>query len=41
MKFVKSNYRETLKNEHMGELFRTALITYCPDFQGLEHQTKT
>jgi len=32
MKFVKSNHRATVKNEHLGELIRTAVITYCPDF---------
>jgi len=41
MNFVKSNYRATLKNEHLGELICTALITYCPDFRGLENLTKT
>ena len=41
MKFVKSNRRVTLKNLHLGELIRTALITYCPGFRGLENQTKT
>jgi len=25
----------------LGELIRTALTTYCPDFRGLENQTKT
>ena len=37
MKFVKSNHRATLRNEHLGELIRTS-VTYCPDFQGLEKQ---
>jgi len=41
MKFVKSNHRATLKNELLGELIRTSLITYCPGFRGLENQTKT
>jgi len=41
MKFVKSNHVATLKNEHLGELFRTAFATYCPDFRGLENQTKS
>jgi len=27
MKFVKSNHRATLKNEHLGELIHTALTT--------------
>jgi len=40
MKFVKSNHRATLKNEHLGELICTALTTCCPDFRGLENQTK-
>jgi len=40
MKFVKSNYRATLKNEHLGELICIALTTYCADFRGLEHQKK-
>jgi len=40
MKFVKSNHRATLKNEHLGELIRTSL-TYCPDIWGLENQTKS
>jgi len=39
MKFVKSNHHATLKNEHLEELTCTALITYCPDFRGLENQT--
>jgi len=39
MKFVKSNHRATLKNEHLGELIRTVLTTYCPGFLGLENQT--
>ena len=29
------------KNEHLGELIRTALTTYCPGFRGLENQTRT
>jgi len=41
MKFVKSNHRTTLKNEHLGELIHTALTTYCPGFRGLENQTRT
>jgi len=41
MKFVKSNHRATLKNEHLGELIRTALTTYFPGFRGLENQTRT
>jgi len=41
MKFVKSNHGETLKNEHLGELIGTAITTYCPEFRGLENQTKT
>ena len=41
MKFVKSNHRANLKNEDLGELIRTASATYCPDFRGLENQTKT
>jgi len=41
MKFAKSNHRATLKNEHLEELIRTALTTYCPDRRGLENQTKT
>jgi len=41
MKFVKLNHRENLKNERLRELIRTALLTYCPDFRGLENQTKT
>ena len=42
IKFAKSNYRATLKNEHLGELIRTASTTYCcPGFRGLEKQTKT
>jgi len=41
MKFVKSDHRATLKNEHLGELIRTALTTYCPGFRGIENQTKT
>jgi len=40
MKFVKSNHRATLKNEHLGELIRTALTTYCPGFRGLEIKEK-
>jgi len=40
MKFVKSNHRATLKNEHLRELIHTALTTYCPGFRGLENQTK-
>jgi len=40
-KFAKSNHRATLKNEHLGELIGTALTTYCPEFRGLENQTKT
>jgi len=40
VKFVKSNHRTTLKNEHLGELIRTVLTTYCPDFWGLENQKK-
>ena len=39
MKFVKSNHRATLKNEHLGELIRTALTTYRQGFWGLENQT--
>jgi len=41
MRFLKSNHRATLKNKHLRELIRTALTTYCPDFRGLENQTKT
>jgi len=41
MKFVKLNHRATLKNEHLGHLMRTAFATYCPDFRGLENQTKS
>jgi len=41
MKFVKSNHRATLKNEHLGELIRTGLTTCCPGFRRLENQTKT
>jgi len=41
MKFIKSYHRATLKNEDLGELICTALTTYCPDFRGLENQTKT
>jgi len=37
MKFVKSNHRATLKDEHLGELFRTALTTYCPGFRVLQN----
>jgi len=40
MKFVKSNYRATLQNEHLVELICTALTKYCADFRGLKHQTK-
>jgi len=40
MKFVKSNHRATLKNEHLGELIGTALTAYCPEFRGLKNQTK-
>jgi len=40
MKFVKSNHLATLKHE-TWELIRTALITYCQDFRGLENQTET
>ena len=29
------------KNEHLGELIRTALTTHCRDFRGLQNQTKT
>ena len=29
------------KNEHLGELIRTALTTYCPEFRGPQNQTKT
>jgi len=32
MKFVKSNRRATLKNEHLRELIRTVLTTHCADF---------
>ena len=41
MKLIKPNHRATLKNEHLGELILTALTTHCPDFWGLENQTKT
>jgi len=41
MKFVKSNHRATMKNEHLGEFIRTALTTYCPGFRVLQNQTKT
>jgi len=41
MKFVKSNYRAILKNEHLGEIICTALTTYCTKFRGLENQTNT
>jgi len=41
MKFVKSNHCAALKNEHLGELIRTSLARYCPDFRWLENQTKT
>jgi len=41
MKFVKSNHRTILKNEHLGALICTALTMYCADFWGLENQTKT
>jgi len=34
MKFVKSNHRVTLKNEHLGELIRTALKTYTAQIFG-------
>jgi len=41
MKFAKSNHRATLKDEHLGELSRIALTTYCPDFWWLQNQAKT
>ena len=41
MKFVKSNHSATLKNEHLGELIRTALTKYCPGIWELQNQTKT
>jgi len=41
MKFVQSNHRATLQNEHLGELICTALTTYCADFRGLGDQSKT
>jgi len=41
MKIGKSNHRAILQNEHLGELIRTALTTYSPDFPGLKNQTKT
>jgi len=31
----------TRKNENLGELISTALTACCPDFLGLEKQTKT
>jgi len=41
MTVSKWNHRATLKIEHLEELIRTDLTTYCPDFRGLENQTKT
>jgi len=41
MKFVKSNHRVTLKNEHLGELICTSLTSYCADFRRRKNQTKT
>jgi len=41
MRFVRSKYRGTLTNEHLGELIRKALTTICPDFRRLANQTKT
>jgi len=35
MKLVKSNHRETLRNEHLKDSIRTAYITYCPEFRRL------
>ena len=35
MKFVGSKYRASQTNEHLSELFRTALTSYCPDIQKL------
>jgi len=29
------------KNETLGEVIRTAITRYCPDFRGLQNQTKT
>jgi len=40
MKFIESNHRATLTNEHLGEWIRTGLTTYCPGFRGLANQTK-
>ena len=41
MKFVKSKYRASLTNEHLRELIRTALTSYCPDFQKLANRMET
>ena len=40
MKFVKSKYRATLTNEK-SELIRTALTSYCSDFQKLANRMET
>ena len=40
MKFIKSKQRATLTNEHLGELIRTALTTYRPNFRRLANQKK-
>jgi len=40
MKFVKSNHRATLKNEHLGELICTALTNVLSRFSGTRKSNK-
>ena len=41
MKFVKSKYRASLTNGHLGELIRTAFTSYRPDFRKLANRIET
>ena len=40
MNFVKSKHCATMTNEHLEELIRSALTTYCPNFQRLASQVQ-
>jgi tryptophan synthase beta subunit len=41
LKFIKSNYRSELTDEHLSELVRTAITNYQPDFTKLTEKINT
>ena len=41
MKFVQSKYGASLTNEHLSELIRTGLTSYCPYFRKLANRMET